>query len=165
MQRGRATLQANDLLDIVDFIKNEEKYSARIKELQEHEANLNEKLRIVSTLEDAEALEQKFIEAKKRIDESKIVLQKEYEDLKSKLRDEHAGKLATVEERAANVRTLHDVVAKQMNEVKAIGIAQNAEKYRLDEIGKKLDIRTNDVTARENVWKNKVLQLNTILGL
>ena len=160
----RAQLQASDLLDIVDFIKNEEKYTARINELQERENRLDEKLRIVNTLEAAEAEEQRFLQYQEHAKLREEDLKKEYEDLKKKLREEHDLRLEKVIKREVDVRNLNNQVAAKMQDLKLISDKHALE---LNEF-KKLDIRLTErdrvLKEQEAYWLNKINKLNQILG-
>lgn len=161
----RAGLQATDLLDIVDFIKNEEKYTARINELKEHEARLDEKLQVVSTLEQAEAEEQRFLVMQEHAKLREEQLKKEYEDLKKKLREEHDLRLEKVIQREIDVRKLNNQVAEKMQELKTITDRHTAELSEFKKLDSQLSERDRVLKEQETFWRNKITQLNRILGV
>ena len=161
----RAGLQATDLLDIVDFIKNEEKYTARINELKEYEARLDEKLQIVNTLEAAEAEEQRFLVMQEHAKIREEQLKQEYVDLKDKLRKEHDLRLEKVIERERDVRALRDQVAEKMETLKAITDKHTAELNEFKKLDQQLTKREQVLSEQETFWRNKITQLNRILGV
>lgn len=161
----RAQLQANDLLDIVDFIKNEEKYTARINALRDQEARLDEKLQIVNTLEAAEAEERKFLQFQEHAKVREEQLKKEYEDLKQTLREEHDLRLSKVIERERDVRNLRDQVAEKMDNLKAISDQHAVELNEFKKIDERLTERDRLLKEQETFWRNKITQLNRILGV
>ena len=161
--RSRNPLQANDLLDIVDFIKNEEKYSARIKELQDLEASLNTKLKIVNTLEGADTLVVKYKATQAALDSDRLIAQKELKELKEKLTKEHQERIAEYDKKVSEVRTFHNSVAQQMNEVRERNIALNLERQQLDIRAQELNVKAKDLAALELKWKTKVAALQQLL--
>ena len=161
----RAGLQATDLLDIVDFIKNEEKYTARINELKEQEARLDTKLEIVQTLEAAQTEEQRFLVMQEHAKIREEQLKQEYVDLKDKLRKEHDLRLEKVIERERDVRALRDQVAEKMETLKAITDKHTAELNEFKKLDQQLTKREQVLSEQETFWRNKITQLNRILGV
>ena len=161
----RANLQANDLLDIVDFIKNEEKYTARINELKEQEARLDEKLEIVQTLAAAEALEQKYIELQLVIKQEREALKDEHKALQDKLHKEHKDRLTLVAHRESDLRQLRSQLGEEREELKQMAEKQEAQAALLRQRDMFLTERENKLKIDETNWRNKIAQLNQTLGL
>ena len=161
--RSRNPLQANDLLDIVDFIKNETKYSARIKELQDLEASLQIKMGIVNTLEDAEALVVKHKIALELTTKERANLQKEMAEEKQRQEDIHKAKMADANQKMAEARTFQQSVAAQMNETRALRVALDVEQKQLAVKNHELQERINALSAQQTHWYNKLAALQQIL--
>ena len=161
----RANLQANDLLDIVDFIKNEEKYIARINELKEQEASLDAKLEIVNTLEAAEIEERKYRDLQVRLKQEQEVIFGQYEMLTAKLKKEHQDRLNLVNERESELRKLRSQLGEKQEELKQTAEEQAGNAALLRQRDTFLTNRENKINIEETNWRNKIAQLNQILGL
>ena len=160
----RNALQANDLLDIVDFIKNEEKYTVRINELREQEARLDEKLQIVNTLEAAEIEERKYQDLQIRIKQEQEVVFEQYKTLTAKLTKEHQDRMNLVVERESELRKLKSQLGEEQEELRQISVKQEAMVKELQKRDTFLTERTNILDKQETYWRNKISQLNQILG-
>ena len=161
--RTRNPLQANDFLYIVDFIKNEEKYSARIKELQDLEASLQLKMQIVNTLEGADALIAKHKITQVAMDVERIAEQKVIKERKEQLEAEFALRNADLEKKMAENRMFHKSVALQMNEVRDTKIALAMERSLLDATKVELGQREKELVQLKTKWTNKVAALQQVL--
>ena len=161
----RPNLQANDLLDIVDFIKNEEKYTARINELREQEARLDTKLEIVNTLEAAEVQERKYIDLQLVLKQEREVLKEEYKTLTEKLKKEHQDRLNAVIQRESDLRQLRSQIGEEREELKQTTERHAAEFTQLRQRDAFLTDCVNKLNIEETKWRNKIAQLNQILGI
>lgn len=161
----RANLQANDLLDIVDFIKNEEKYTARINELREQEERLDKKLEIVETLEAAQALEQKYIDLQLILKQEREALKEEYKTLTETLKKEHQDRLNVIAQRESDLRQVRHQIGEEREELRRISERQMSQKTEFTKRESYLTSRENKLNADETKWRNKVNQLNQILGI
>ena len=165
--RSRNGMQATDLLDLIDFIKNEEQYSARIKELQDLEARLNSKLEIVNTLEGAEELVQKYQVLKKRIEKERIEgqqkAQKEFKELKEQLLLEHKVRSEELDKKISANRIYAKTVADQSDEVQKTRTILNTEQSQLENEKQQIRLREKQLSVSESKWKSKIVELQKLL--
>lgn len=163
--RNRGTLQANDLLDIVDFIKNEEKYTVRIKELQDLEASLQTKMKIVNSLEEVEAMKEKNQIISEKLAQDRIKLEQEFEDRKILQKRDEDERYAKISKRESELRHMKEDI-NDANDILRQGqdlLGEIQRKYGLDR--QDLDRRLNEVEKTEFKWREKIVQLNKLLGL
>ena len=162
--RSRNPLQANDLLDIVDFIKNEEKYSVRIKELQDLEASLNTKLQIVNTLDGANVLIAKHKATQGALDKERLEIQVTAKELAAKREAEHIFKMDEVQKKQTEARTFQKSVAKELEEARRIKQENSIERTLLDTTAKELAARERQLVLAESHWKQKLAALQQLMN-
>lgn len=162
--RGRNPLQANDLLDIVDFIKNEEKYTQRINELKALEASLDEKMGIVRTLEQAHNINEKNLLIQQKLASDRKVLEQEIIDQKVILKKEHEERIAKVAKREVELRHIREELTLDQEDLKKqqYQLDQAYKKYGLDRT--ELDQRLHAIDKQEFNWQTKLAKLQQIMG-
>lgn len=110
-------LTASELLDFVDFVKNEKVYTARLQELEAAEKKARDAAGIAKTVEDAKALEEQAAEKVKRLDEKYAELEVEYKKKEEQLKKEYEDLKAELYVKLAKERTqfegLRDMLAEQ----------------------------------------------------
>ena len=162
--RSRNALQANDLLEIVDFIKNEEKYTARINELKAIEARLDEKLQVVNTLEEAQTMQEKAILIQDKLARDRTALEQEFEDEKERLYKEHNDRLIVVDKRLSELRKAKEEVILDKEQFKKDQEQLEAQEYKVKCLREDLDQRLSLLERQEFTWRNKINQLEAILS-
>ena len=161
--RGRGTLQANDLLDIVDFIKHEDQYTARINELKAHEAALAEKMGIVRSLEQANAMQEKAVLIEQKLAQDRIAFTQEMEDLKMLQKKEHQERMNLILKRESELRhmkedlnTANEILHNAQDE---LGQAQRKFQVEQEALSKQFVM----LEQHELKWKNKLIRLQQVM--
>ena len=161
--RSRHSLELGDLLDILDFVKNEDKYDQRIKELQSLDKNLQAKLKLVNSLEDVQALETKHWEVVSAFEVAKKQKEVDLEKLRQTLLSEYNTKNTELDKRIRDTQTFHQAGLQQMNEIKEAQIKIDAEQTAIMREKEELGKRAKTIALLESKWKNKVAALQQLL--
>ncbi len=164
MLASRSTLQANDLLDIVDFIKNEEKYTKRINELKAQEARLNEKMKIVNTLDKADALMQRNLTIEEKLAKDRAGLEIEFKARKQELEQEYQKKISAVEQERNKVASKTGELNRELALVRQEQMECVKQRNSIQEAWTNLNKKEMELHARDEEITRKVSAINQIMS-
>jgi len=162
--RNRSALQANDLLDIVDFIKNEEKYTARINELKAIEARLLEQNSIADTLEKALALQDQNEIIQKKLAEDRASLEAAFKEKTRLLDVEHKKKMEALELQSSRLYMKSDEVGRQLDSLRDRQSGLDQEALKLQASWTNLNKREMGLAEREDTLQKKLVAVKQLLG-
>ena len=162
--RNRSALQANDLLDIVDFIKNEEKYTARINELKAIEARLLEQNTIADTLEKALALQEQNEIIQKKLAEDRASLETAFKEKTRLLDAEHKKKMEALELQSSRLYMKSDEISRRIDDLKSQKDSLDQEGIQLQAGWTNLNKREMGIAEREETLQKKLVAVKQLLG-
>lgn len=155
-------LTASELLEFVDFVKNEKVYTARIQELEKLESQAREAAGIVKTLDEAKALEAaakaksdaldaKHKELKISFEQKEQELKKQYEELKSDL-------YAKVAKERLQFEQVRDMINEQRKLEKELAAKdEQLSRWSVQLSNQQAAIRKLDQTIRDKATRIKAI--------
>ena len=162
--RNRSALQANDLLDIVDFIKNEEKYTARINELKAIEERLLVQNQIADTLEKALALQAQNEIIQRKLADDRATLEISFKEKTRLLEIEHKKKIESLELQSSKLYMKSDEVSRRIEDLKSQKSNLDQEGSQLQTGWTNLNKREMGLAEREEVLQKKLVAVKQLLG-
>lgn len=156
-------MSAQDLMDMVDFIKNEDLYSKRLKELKAQEAALDEKLKIANTLDKAEAMAVKMAKELASLERKKVELLTMDEELRKKRDADLEQKWQDIQRRSLELRKLHDEYVSAENRAKEMFEKIKKEQQNVEERVQVADKMERELVVRENKLAQKIARLREVM--
>ena len=145
-------MKTEDLLELLSFIKVDEKYMARLKELQVAEEGLKEKLSIASTVDQALRLKRDAEDELLRLDARSDALDAAHAERTAELEGRHKAKMDSLAEKETTLNVLKNNNVKMLEESK--GALAAAELYQAE--SKKLRGEANEKLAAARTLEAKL---------
>jgi DNA repair exonuclease SbcCD ATPase subunit len=155
-------MRTDDFLQIIDFVKNDDKYTKRIKELQDLEDSLKSKLAVAKTVEAAQKLEKEAEDYALTLVDQKKAADAAYAKRSQDLEDQYKAKVKNLDEKGTELAKRAEQVAKTKEEALA---AMSKAEATLADAGAKLNeanMRLDQAGARESKTNYKLARLKAL---
>ena len=152
--RPQSNHPMDDLFTMLDFIKNEEKYTSRMQSIRDQELVVSEKLAILGTFEQAEKMKEQCQLTLDKLEQKKTELAEDFSKQRMDLIQEFKVKEDKLVQRSLDL----DKVKNTLN-LEREDLAIDRDKYKQDRL--QFAKEAAHVTSRENAVEKAELALAT----
>lgn len=157
-------ISVSQLFALIDIIKNEELYVPRMKELQAREDAITERIGIGRTLDQADALKQKYLDELKRIESIYTEKNNEITAREQRFKEERIKKQAEIDNRKAEASRLREIIEKDRMELRLAREQLTSDQAKFKELTQLYDVRLKKLIEREQEMEARYNQFKALLG-